>query len=306
MKGRTGGAAKDVHHMFTTLKKSVSNTSTEGLKKPASASKTKPVKPVAKSPTFTKGKRNTGVKSKKMPTGAKKQTKAGPMLRGKKNVQTEADGPAQRTRQKTAIAKSLEKSKKPIAGPKSALNRLSQYKSKTNGIKPLRREKVPETNFGLRYFPWSSWKVVISKTAKDGLIPMFDNSKGNKKAVEYNATTIFDGKTKRPALYEFAVRLPGCTKKAVYVKSSSGFTPHFWRTTLFPSVSLRKQVQNIVRKQNGDILVRRLVLKKFQKYNEIPSIMKNYDYVWVPADGAEKYRGLRNDSYVISEEMDVD
>ena len=303
VKRRAGGAAKDVHHMFTTLKKSVSNASTEGLKKAASIHKTRTA---SKTPAAPRGKRNTGFNGKKMPIGAKKQTKTVSKQKGKHTVQTRAGetGPAQRTRQKTAFLKSLEKSKKHAAGQKCDLNKLSQCKP--IAVKRLRREKVPETNFALRYFPWSSWKVVISKNAKGGLVRKFENQNGKKKTAEYAAQTIFDGKTKCPALYEFAVRVPGCTKKVVYVKSSPGFASCFWRTALFPSSSLRKQVDNIIRNQAGDILVRRLVLKKFKKYTEVPSIVKNYDYVWVPEEGEEKYRQLKYDPYVISEEMEVD
>ena len=303
VRGRVGGAAKDVHHMFTTLKKSVSNASTEGIKKAASILNTGTA---SKAQVVPKSKRDTRVKARQLATGATSQTKT---LRKQNNhkMATRAGntGPAYRTRQQTAIAKSLEKSKTPTAGLKPVGNRLSQYKSKPTTIKRLRRENVPETNFALRDFPWSSWKVVMSRNAKSGLVRKFETETRSRKTAEYAAQTIFDGKTKRPALYEFAVKLPGCIKRVVYVKSTSGFTSSLWVTALFPSTSLRKQVDNIIRKLAGEILVRRLVLKKFRKYSDTKSILKNYDYVWAPEEGEEKYRQLGYEPFVISEEMKV-
>ena len=101
------------------------------------------------------------------------------------------------------------------------------------------------------YFPWSSLKVVISKNAQSGLVRQFEIMNGRKKTVEHTAQIVFDGKTKYPALYEFAVRVPGCTQKVFHVKSSPGFPSCFWRAALFPSNSLRKQIGNIIRNQAG-------------------------------------------------------
>ena len=70
--GQTGGAAKDVHHMFTTMRKSLSNASTDGLKTAASIPKRRTASKTSAAP---RSKRNTGFKGKKMPTGAKRQTK---------------------------------------------------------------------------------------------------------------------------------------------------------------------------------------------------------------------------------------
>ena len=72
------------------------------------------------------------------------------------------------------------------------------------------------------------------------------------------------------------------------------------------SRSLQKQINNIIQKQDGDILLRRIVLKNYKRYEHIPSIVRNYDYVWSPDDGTKKYRELEKDSYVISEDMEVE
>lgn len=121
--------------------------------------------------------------------------------------------------------------------------------------------------------------------------------------------TIFSGKTKCPALYEFAVKPQGSRrKKIVYVKFCSGFSSNNkqWYNVLFALKSLRKQVDNIVQKQGGDILARRLILKKYRSYDAVPAAVQNYDYVWAPNEGTKKYREPKHDSYVISEEMNVD
>lgn len=290
--GRVGGAVEDVHQMFTTLKKNASNASTECLKNGAHINQRKP-ETAAKKQTTSKTVNNTGIKGKKVPRSR--------LNKQIKSPQNESEVPSQSTRQKTKISKSEQKSKKP-----TTIDRVAQCKSKTAPFVRLRREKVPETNFALRYFPWSSWKLVTSSTFKDHLTARVERTGGKRKIVEYTTSSFFGGKTKCPALYEVAVRLPGCTKKVVYVKSCRGFTPHTdWKDVLFFSKSLRKQVDNVIRKQGGALLVRRLVLKKFRKYDGISSTLKNYDYVWSPAECAKKYRELKTKSYVISEEMDV-
>ena len=287
--------------MLTTLKKSVSNASTEGTGATTSTSALKTrtqktpavkTKPNKKTTSPTKPPSTASVKSKKTTKVAKPATK------------TKA----------TSSVKS-----KPVVTKQSAKvnvtgkTRLSQYKSKgkipKKSLPRLRREKVPETNFALRYFPWSSWKLVISSEERKNLVPTIQRIGNKDKVIEYSMLDIFKGKTKCPALYEFAVTPRGSNRKrVVYAKFCPGFSSYsaVWWKVLFPTSSLRKQVDNIVRKQGGDIFVRRLVLKKYQSYKDIPSIVKNYDYVWVPEDGAKKYRELKQDSYVVSEEMEVD
>ena len=317
---RAGGAVRDVHNMFTTLKKSVSNASTHGTNKTVNVSKTskkskiaptgrqvktstttnvKMTKAVGHGSTKTKASVNTSVKAKNANSPVTKP-KAGRAQRGKRKIQSSSKTGQAEKRRKTSEA--------PVKWASS--NKPSNISAK-NPLPRLRRENVPETNFALRYFPWSSWKVVISSTSKDHLTPKFQTT-GNKSKpihVEYSVPTIFNGKTKCPALYEFAVKPQGRRrKKIVYVKFCSGFSSNDkqWYNILFPSMNLRKQVDNIVHKQGGEILVRRLILKKYRSYDAVPAAVQNYDYVWAPREGAKKYRELKCDSYVISEEMTVD
>ena len=303
VRGRLGGAAKDVHHMFTTLKKSVSNASVEAPKQAVSiANTTATSRPTAAPDTKT----SVRVKANKLPATLKRPTKAVRKQNNNHKIMTRAgEGPAHRTRRNKTFTKAFEKSKDPSYAAR-VVNRRALYKSKPTAVKRLRRENVPETNFALRDFPWSSWKVVRSRNAKHGLACKYTCGNRKERAIEYAADTIFDGKTTRPALYEFAVRMPGCNKRVVYVKSTSGFTAAHWRSVLFPSKSVRKQIDNVIQKQAGDLLVRRLVLKKFRKYSEVESTLNHYDYVWAPEGGVDKYRPLKCDQYVISEEMEVD
>ena len=302
--GRSGGAAKDVHNMLTTLKKSVSNASTEGASATASSSAAKTrtqkrtaAKITSKTKALSKPVTAAKAKAKKLRGGiAKAVAPLAVKPKGKPNV------------------KSTESNVKATAkANKGATNRSCLYKPKNKVIKKalprLRRERVPETNFQLREFPWSSWKLVISSEEGKNLVPTIQRIGKKDKVIEYSAIDIFKGKTKCPALYEFAVRPNLCKRKrVVYAKVSTGFSSYskVWWKELFPSNSLRKQVDNIVRKQGGDIFVRRLILKKYNIYKSVPSTVENYDYVWSPEDGAKKYRELKEDSYVISADMEVD
>ena len=52
--------------------------------------------------------------------------------------------------------------------------------------------------------------------------------------------------------------------------------------------------------------MRRLILKKYRRYENILDNIRNYDYVWSPDEDKKKYRELNRGSYVISEPTDVD
>ena len=308
IKGRSGGAAKDVRHMLTTLKKSVSNASMQGTSTAASTSASKTKAQKNKPTAIAKVTKATGASVKAKVVG--KQT---PKAKGRptsKQAKTRSSN-ARTTNQKQAGTTNQK--------PARTINqvgqkRIGQYKSRTTPQKKplprLRREKVPETNFALRYYPWSSWKVVLSSEAGKHLIPTTEQVGKKTKVVGYSRVDIFKGRTQCPALYEFAVKPKGCCrKKIVYAKISPGFSSQTrsteWWNVLFPSKSLMKQVDNIVRKQGGDILVRRLIIKKYRSYDSIPSVVKNYDYVWAPEHGVKKYRELKHGSYVISEDMEI-
>ena len=307
VKGRSRGAAKDVQHMLTTLKKSVSNASSEAISVTASsntsktrAQKQKTVKATSHTKTLSKATttsnanvKTTKVKSETVKTNAALTSKG----KGKPKITSTEEG----------------KEKTSTKANECIRNRLRKYKPKNKVVKTsvpcLRRERVPETNFALREFPWSPWKLVISSEERKNLDPTIQRIGNKDKVIEYSARDIFKRKTKCPALYEFAVTPNGCKRKrVVYAKFCTGFSSYskVWWKELFPSKSLRKQVDNIVQKQGGDIYVRRLVLKKYKSYSSVPSVVDNYDYVWSPEDGAKKYRELKQDSYVISADMDVD
>ena len=294
VRGRSGGAAKDVHHMLTTLKKSVSNASNEGGAKPASKSVTKARQSARKETKATCRLVKPKPKIKPVKTSKIKPVKPSPQNKRKATVKT-----------RQAPAQYASKPRVKVAGSK----RLAQYKPKHSiqKLQKLRREKVPETNFALRDFPWSSWKILMSSEHREGLVPVI-GPKG--KITEHRQGLIlFKGRTTRPALYELAVRPKGCRlKKVVYAKVCPYFSCRHahWCNVLIESNTLKRQINNIVPKQGGDILVRRLILKKYRRYETIPDIVRNYDYVWAPEEGAEKYRELKKGSYVILEEMDVD
>ena len=323
MTGRSGGAAKDVHNMLTTLKKSVSNASTEGTSAAASSSaaKTRTQKRTAAKitgKTKALSKPVTAAKAKPVKTTSKTKPLSKPVTAAKAKSPrggiAKAIAPLAAKRKGKPNVKSTEGNIKATAkANKGATNRSCLYKPKNKVIKKalprLRRERVPETNFQLREFPWSSWKLVISSEKRKNLVPTIQRIGKKDKVIEYSAIDIFKGKTKCPALYEFAVRPNVCKRKrVVYAKVSTGFSSYskVWWKELFPSKSLRNQVDNIVRKQGGDIFVRRLILKKYTSYKSVPSTVENYDYVWSPEDGAKKYRELKQDSYVISADMEVD
>ena len=335
VRGRSGGAAKDVHHMLTTLKKSVSNastTSTEGLTKTVA----KPAKPATKVISKTKGKRavQTGKKAiapsarRGTAVKAKKATGRVVITASSESGNSNAQGAlGRRVKQKQVHAKqSQTKRKKTTATAKPATitgaktnkakkhgpERLAQFKSKTSAVKrkKLRRERVPETNFALRDFPWSPWKIIASSEARKKIHPIYGAVGLKNRILEYtHSCAKFKGQTKQPVLYEFAVKPLGHRqKKIVYAKicpKNLSYSTH-WRDILNSSKSLKKQIENIIRKQGGVIYFRRLVLKRYKRYENIPSIIENYDYVWAPETGAKKYRELICDSYVISEDMDVD
>ena len=305
VKGRSGGTAKDVQHMLTTLKKSVSTASTEAISATASsntsktrAQKQKTVKATRQTKTLGKAATTHKAKTKKVnretvKTGAALTSKG----KGKPKIKSTEEG----------------KVKTSTEANECIRNRLRKYKPKNKVVKTsvprLRRERVPETNFALREFPWSPWKLVISSEERKNLDPTIQRIGNKDKVIEYSARDIFKRKTNCSALYEFAVTPNGCKRKrVVYSKFCTGFSSYskVWRKELFPSKSLRNQVDNIVQKQGGDIYVRRLVLKKYKSYSSVPSVVDNYDYVWSPEDGAKKYRELKQDSYVISTDMDVD
>ena len=293
--------------MLTTLKKSVSNASTEGATKSTATrvSKTRAQKPVtATKTTATKAPKT---KTQKPPTATNtKVTKAkGSVVKQKAKAQTTKGKTS--IKSKPSATTGAGAARKTRSTNKVGKKRLNLYKAKTTVLKQqkLRRERVPETNFALKDFPWSSWKVVMSSECRKNLAKVTQSDK----VVEYLASDIFKRKTKCSALYEFAVKPRGCRqKKVVYSKISPGFSSYMsvWWKVLFPLKSLREQINNIIRKQGGDIFVRRLILKKYQRYAPIPSVMKNYDYVWVPEDSAKKYRELKKDDYVISEEMEIE
>ena len=288
--------------MLTTLKKSVSDASTEGAA--TRMAKTKAQKQTTAHTTTAKSAPKTKTLSSATNTKATKpkssvvKTKAKvPTTKGKTSIKSKP--PAAKILGGTAL--------KTRSMNKVGQKRLDLYKAKTTVLKQqkLRRERVPETNFALKDFPWSSWKVVMSSECRKNLaeVIQFD------KVVEYLASDIFQRKTKCPALYEFAVKPRGCRqKKVVYSKISPGFSSYtsVWWKVLFPLKSLREQINNIIRRQGGDIYVRRLILKKYQRYSVVPAVVRNYDYVWVPEDSAKKYRELKKDEYVISEEMEVE
>ena len=327
MTGRSGGAAKDVHNMLTTLKKSVSNASAEGTSAAASSStaKTRTQKRTAakitnKTKALSKPVTAAKAKAKAVKTTSKTKPLSKPVTAAKAKAKKLRGGIAKAVAPLAAKpkgkpnVKTTESNVKATAKVnKGATNRSCLYKPKNKVIKKalprLRRERVPETNFQLREFPWSSWKLVISSEERKNLVPTIQRIGKKDKVIEYSAIDIFNGKTKCPALYEFAVRPNLCKRKrVVYAKVSTGFSSYskVWWKELFPSNSLRNQVDNIVRKQGGDIFVRRLILKKYTSYKSVPSTVKNYDYVWSPEDGAKKYRELKQDSYVISADMEVD
>ena len=325
MKGRSGGAAKDVHNMLTTLKKSVSNASTEGTSATTSSSvaKTRTQKrTAAKITSKTKALNKPVTAAKAIPVNTTSKTKplSKPVTAAKAKAKNLRGGIAKAVAPLAAKpkgkpnVKSTESNVKATAkANKGATNRSCLYKPKNKVIKKalpcLRRERVPETNFQLRDFPWSPWKLVISSEERKNLVPTIQRIGKKDKVIEYSAIDIFKGKTKCPALYEFAVRPNFCKRKrVVYAKVSTGFSSYskVWWKELFPSNSLRNQVDNIVRKQGGDIFVRRLILKKYNSYKSVPSTVESYDYVWSPEEGAKKYRELKQDSYVISADMEVD
>ena len=322
--------------MLTTLKKSVSNASTmstEGLNKTVA----KPAKPATKVISKTKGKRavqtgkkaiapsasrGTAMKTKKATgrgvitalSGRGNSKAQGALGRRGKQKQIHAQQPQTKKKKKTTV------STKPatITGDKTnkarkhGAERLAQFKSKTLAVKrqKLRRERVPETNFALRDFPWSPWKIIASSEARKKIHPIYGAVGLKNRILEYtHSCAKFKGETKQPVLYEFAVKPLGHRqKKIVYAKicpKNVSYSTH-WRDILNSSKSLKKQIENIIRKQGGVIYFRRLVLKRYKRYENIPSIIENYDYVWAPETGAKKYRELIKDSYVISEDMDVD
>ena len=298
VRGRSGGAAKDVHHMLTTLKKSVSNASNEGGAKPAS----KPVNKARRSPRketmATRRLVKPKPKNKPVKTPKVKPVKPSPQSKLKATVKT-----------RQAPAQPASKPRVKITGS----TRLAQHKPKHSAqkLRKLRRENVPETNFALRDFPWSPWKILMSSEPRKGLVPVIQSSVGSKdKVIEYTqGSVLYKGRTTRPSLYELAVRPKGCRqKKVVYAKVCPNYSSYWthWSKVLINSKTLKRQINNIVQKQGGDIFVRRLILKKYRRYETIPDIVRNYDYVWVPEDGAGKCRELKKGQYVISEEMDVD
>ena len=247
-------------------------------------------------PTLTG--RVTAVKAKKTTGREPQPVKQGFAKKGKAPVKPK---PA-------AVTKTVPKTNKVKEhGPE----RLTQFKSKMSTLKrqKLRREKVPETNFALRDFPWSPWKILASSEPRKTLHPVYRQVGSKNIILEYtHSCAIFKGKTKQPVLYEFAVKPLGYRqKKIVYAKicpRNLSYSTH-WYDILTSSKSLKWQIENIIRKQGGDIYFRRLVLKKYKRYENVPSIVGNYDYVWAPEAGATKYREFKKDSYVISEEMDV-
>ena len=285
--------------MLTTLKKTVSNASNQSMTKSTS---------ITSAPVKAK-KLKAAAKKTKPPTPARKTTEKRTLTAGsqaKRNI----------TPAKTAKVKGTGKAtakRQPAAAKKVSQKRLAQYKSRKEPFKQeqprLKREKVPETNYMLRDYPWSPWNLVISSEKKKNLTPVTVKVGKKNTIVEYSTAKIFKGKTKCQALYEFAVAPEGwMRKRVVYAKICSGFLSAkvSWRKVFFPSKSLKKQIENIVREQYGDIFVRRLIMKKYRKYDTVSSVVKNYDYVWVPGDGVKQYRELKKDDYVISEAMDVD
>ena len=317
VRGRSGGAAKDVHHMLTTLKKSVSNASTMSTEGTAKTS-TKPKKSVAKVAPKTKGKQAAGAGKTLASLKAKKVAGRG----SKTPSKGRGKGKVQATKGPKVNIQPQSKMRKPAVGAKQAnvtktqtirkhgKERLAQYKSKTVKRQKLRRERVPETNFALRDYPWSPWKILASSEPRKTLHPVYRAVGSKNKLLEYtHSCAIFKGRTKQPVLYEFAVKPLGCRqKKIVYSKicpKNLSYSTH-WADILESSKSLKRQIENIIRKQGGDIFFRRLILKNYKKYENVPTIIDNYDYVWAPEPGTTKYRELMKDSYVISEDMDVD
>lgn len=287
--------------MLTTLKKSVSNVSTEGVPKIVKSTTTE-TRPKGKT---AQGRKKTPAAGRRAAANARvkpaqKPAKITPNTKGKKTIKAKSTTPAKIVYKTTNIKKTA---------PKRTNQYKALYKAPVFRQQKLRRERVPETNFALKDFPWSSWKILMSSEPRKGLIPTIQKVGKKDKVTEYSRSyQIFKGKTRQPALYEMAVRpLESRQKKIVFAKicpNFSSYTTH-WSKMLIPSKSLRKQIDNIIQKQGGDIYVRRLILKKYPKYEKIPSVLKNYDYVWAPQDGAKKYRELKKDSYVICEEMDV-
>ena len=194
------------------------------------------------------------------------------------------------------------KSASKTSGMNAGFKRLGQYKPKLQKL-------VPETNFALRDFPWSPWNILMSSEPRKGPYPVIQPVGSEDKVIEYTHDyVLYKRRSNQSALHELAVKPLGCRqKRVVYAKICPKFPSYTaqWPENFNHSRSLQKQINNIIQKQDGDILLRRLVPKKYKRYEDILSIVRNCDYVWSPDDGAKKYRELKKDSYVISEDMDV-
>lgn len=139
----------------------------------------------------------------------------------------------------------------------------------------MKRENVPQTNFMLRDFSWSPWKLVIRPDQPEHWRKRSGDGCG------YRVPVIFNGRTKLPAMYETAVQPKNRVRRfVVYCRISKGFTSKTnWERNLLGKKDITAQIDEIV-KQDCKVYIRRAILKGAKDHDKVKPAMKRYDYAW--------------------------
>ena len=139
----------------------------------------------------------------------------------------------------------------------------------------MKRENVPQTNFSLRDFSWSQWKLAIRPEERDQWC------KRNGEGCGYRAPVLFNGRTRVPAIYEVAVQPKNKTRRiVVYCKTSKGFGKKAnWEKNLLGKKDIKAQINAVVKK-DCHVYIRRAILKGTKAHEKLKLAMKRYDYMW--------------------------
>ena len=129
------------------------------------------------------------------------------------------------------------KSASKTSGMKAGFDRSGQYMPKLQKL-------VPETNFALRDFPWSPWKILMTSEPRKGPFPVNQLVGSEDKVIEYTHDfELYKGRSNQSALYELAVKPLGCRqKRVVYAKICPKFLSYTppWPETLSHSRRFKK------------------------------------------------------------------
>ncbi|XP_045166590.2 uncharacterized protein LOC123529987 [Mercenaria mercenaria] len=189
---------------------------------------------------------------------------------------------------KIKVASTALKKNKTKIGKKTGPKKQIKGTHKTVTVK--KRENLPDSCMNkdaLKNLTWTKWICGVEpKMPTNKQKSKFEKLRTNQ---GYGPKSIFDGNYKLPAIYEFAVQIPGSRKKyVVYFRMSKGGFRRsgLWATNLLRHKKVRQEVNSVLN-QGCSIYIRRGVpkakatgKKRSQMQSANDYIRDNFDYAW--------------------------